>query len=100
MPASWAANVKRLRLPLEQFNAPWGMMVNLQDVQHGMMAHRSVKSAWHIAKLFARLAADKVRYGRGTRLTMGNALAGRFLKVRDRRGRDALGEQPDRRPHS
>jgi succinate dehydrogenase/fumarate reductase flavoprotein subunit len=70
----------RLRPPLQQFNAPWGMMINGADIHHAMAADRSLKSAFYMAKLFARYAVDKLRYGRGTRLTMGNALVGRFLK--------------------
>ena len=73
-------DIARLRPPLKQFNAPWGMMVNGVDIHHAMAADRSVKSAIHMLKLFARLASDNLRYGRGTRLTMGNAMAGRFLK--------------------
>lgn len=73
-------DIARLRPPLEQFNAPWGMMMNLMDWQHGMAAHRSLRSAAYILRLFARFASDKIIYGRGTRLTMGNAMAARFLK--------------------
>ena len=72
--------IARLRPPLEQFNAPWGMMMNLVDRQHAMQASSSVRSAVYMGKLFARLASDKLKYGRGTRLHMGNALSARFLK--------------------
>ncbi|MBG6118493.1 succinate dehydrogenase/fumarate reductase flavoprotein subunit [Sphingobium sp. JAI105] len=72
--------LQKLRPPLEQFNAPWGMMVSMPDIQHGMAANRSMKSALHMLKLFARHASDKILYGRGTRLFMGNALVARFLK--------------------
>lgn len=73
-------DILRLRPPLEQFNAPWGMMINMGDIQHALAATRSPRSALYMAKLFARFGIDKFRYGRGTRLTMGNALAGRLLK--------------------
>ncbi len=69
-----------LRPPLEQFNAPWGMMINMADIQHAMAADRNAKSAWYMAKLFARFGKDRLLHGRGTRLTMGNALVARFLK--------------------
>lgn len=72
--------IARLRPPLKQFNAPWGMMINLADMQHAMKADRSIRSAIYMAKLFARFVADNLLYGRGTRLTMGNAMAARFLK--------------------
>jgi succinate dehydrogenase/fumarate reductase flavoprotein subunit len=73
-------DVRKIRPPLKQFNAPWGMMMNLVDMHHGLAAHHSIKSAFHMLKLFARYAADKVVYGRGTRLVMGNALVGRLFK--------------------
>src|SRR3546814_6780057 len=39
------------------------------------------KALWHFGKLAARFGTDKLRgYKRGTRLTMGNALAAALLK--------------------
>ena len=69
-----------LRPPLTQFNAPWGMMVNMADIQHAMAAGKNWKSTLHMMKLFTRFAFDKLAHGRGMRLTMGNALAARLLK--------------------
>lgn len=68
-----------LRPPLVEFNAPGGMMLGLDDMPH----IANVKSSWasfrHIASLLLRYFWDRVRHGRGTRLTMGNALAARLL---------------------
>ena len=87
-------NLARLRPPLQQFNAPWGMMINMADIQHAMAAKRSAKSAWYMAKLLARHGAERIRYGRGARLTMGNALAGRLLKSAVDAGVELWGDSP------
>ena len=57
--------------------------VRRHDVRQGRhrAAHRPLPSLGnflHAAKLFARYFADRLRYPRGTRLTMGNALVGRL----------------------
>jgi succinate dehydrogenase/fumarate reductase flavoprotein subunit len=71
----------QLRPPLPEFNAPGGMMIDLPDMPHVLAPTSSVKSALHVAKMAGRTAADRLRgYPRGTRLTMGNALAARLLR--------------------
>lgn len=69
-----------LRPPLAEFNAPWGMMMSPLDVMHAMNAFSSRASFWYMTKLFARYFVDRLRFGRGTRLTMGSALAARLLR--------------------
>ncbi|WP_313053517.1 FAD-dependent oxidoreductase [Pseudomonas lopnurensis] len=69
-----------LRPPLSEFNAPGGMMFGIQDMPHVARATHSFTSFRHISKLVARYAVDRLRYPRGTRLTMGNALAARLLR--------------------
>ncbi len=69
-----------LRPPLQEFNAPLGMMLSPPDLMHLTNAARSRVSLRHSANLLGRFALDRLRYGRGTRLTMGNALMGRFLR--------------------
>lgn len=69
-----------LRPPLAEFNAPGGMMIGLGDMAHAANAAASLKSFLHMARLGARHAADRLRWPRGTRLTMGNALAARLLR--------------------
>ncbi|NHO66671.1 FAD-dependent oxidoreductase [Aestuariicella hydrocarbonica] len=70
----------RLRPPLQEFNAPGGFMVGLGDMPHIANARKSLKSFWYLLKLLLRFGVDKLRYGRSTRLTMGNALAARLCK--------------------
>ncbi len=70
----------QLRPPLSEFNAPGGLMIGLGDMAHATRFTKSFKSFRHMAKLAARYAVDRLRYPRGTRLTMGNALAARLLR--------------------
>ncbi|MDB5971392.1 MAG: FAD-binding dehydrogenase [Hydrocarboniphaga sp.] len=71
----------QLRPPLQEFNAPGGMMVGFRDADHLMNATRSWRSLRHTLRLAGRYLMDRLRgYSRGTRLTMGNALAGRLLR--------------------
>lgn len=71
---------QQLRPPLTEFNAPGGCMIGIGDMPHIANARRSLRSFMHIVKLLARFAVDRLRYSRGTRLTMGNALAASLLK--------------------
>ena len=70
----------KLRPPLTQFNAPGGMMLSYPDALQLMNAAKSWAACKYSARILARFAKDKMLYGRGTRLTMGNALAARLLK--------------------
>lgn len=72
---------ERLRPPLPEFNAPGGMMIDLPDMPHVLAPTGSFESAVHVARMIARTARDRLSgHSRGTRLTMGNALAGRLLR--------------------
>ena len=72
------ANFNRLSKPREEFNAPGGMMIDLFDLPY--IARLPAPGAlWHMAKIAIRFMLDKRKLGRGSRLTMGNALAGRLL---------------------
>lgn len=74
------AHFADLRPAREEFNAPGGFMIDLFDLPY-LAAMPSAKSVFHFGKLAARFGADKLRrYPRGTRLTMGNALAARLLR--------------------
>lgn len=68
-----------LRPPLRTFNAPGGMMVSFADLPHLLGLRHSWASRRHVAGLLWRHARDLASHGRGTRLVMGNALAGRLL---------------------
>lgn len=69
-----------LRPPLAEFNAPGGLMIGLPDMAHAARWTRSFPSFRHMARLGVRYAVDRLRHSRGTRLTMGNALAARLLR--------------------
>lgn len=72
--------LQHLNPPLTSFNAPWGMMMSPLDLMHAMNVFKSLAAFKYMAKLFLRYAMDLLRFGRGTRLTMGNALSARLLK--------------------
>lgn len=72
-------DLARLRPPLVEFNAPGGMMLGLGDMPHIANARKSLHSFGHIAGLLLGYGRDRLLYKRGTRLTMGNALAARLL---------------------
>jgi succinate dehydrogenase/fumarate reductase flavoprotein subunit len=70
----------QLRAPRAEFNAPGGFMIDLFDLPY-LANMGSPRSIAHFGKLGMRFALDKLRgYPRGTRLTMGNALAARLLR--------------------
>lgn len=72
-------NFDRLSPPRHEFNAPGGMMIDLFDLPY--IARLPAPGAlWHMAKIAIRFARDKRKLGRGSRLTMGTALAGRLFK--------------------
>ncbi len=69
----------RLRAPLPEFTLFGGMMVDRIDIGHLLGATRAAGSFAHAARLLLRYGADRLRHRRGTRLVMGNALAGRLF---------------------
>jgi|TARA_B110000503_G_scaffold85695_1_gene130412 succinate dehydrogenase/fumarate reductase flavoprotein subunit len=69
---------QNLRPPLPEFMLFGGMMVDRTDIAHLMNATKKPKSLWYSLKLLTQYGWDKIRYGRGTRLVMGNALIGRL----------------------
>jgi succinate dehydrogenase/fumarate reductase flavoprotein subunit len=62
------------------------MMVDRDDVVHLLNMTKSFRSFGHAAKIIARHAMDRLRYPRGTRLLMGNALIARMLHSLLQRG--------------
>ena len=74
-----------VREPIPEFTILGGMMVNQEDVLALLSVTRSLKSLTHATRILARHAVDRLKYRRGTRLMMGNALIARFLvSLRDR----------------
>lgn len=84
----------RLRPALREFNAPGGMMFDFADLPHIPQITKSWKSFRHIAKLLIRFAWDRLRYPRGTRLVMGNALAASLLRSALDAGVDLRSDAP------
>ncbi len=74
-----------LRPPIPEFTVLGGMMVDRTDINHLLGMSRSLASLKHSLKILGRHAKDRLRYPRGTRLVMGNALVGRLLYSLSRR---------------
>ena len=72
-------NFRRVRPPIPEFMVFGGMMVGKADIAPLIGRFDSLGNFIYSAKLFARYIADRLRYRRGTRLMMGNALIGRLL---------------------
>ncbi len=72
---------RELRDPLPEFMVLGGMMVTMTDAKHLLAATKSF-SAWREGmKLVLRYFTDRLAgWHRGTRLVLGNALAGRLFK--------------------
>ncbi|MFT4115233.1 FAD-dependent oxidoreductase [Bradyrhizobium sp.] len=86
-----------VRPPLPEFLLFGGMMVNAGDVDLLLKAKRSWKGFVHAARLIGRYAFDRLRWPRGTRLVVGNALVGRLLRsLLDRGGRYWLNTPAER----
>jgi len=74
-----------VRPPIPEFTVLKGMMVDRDDIGHLLGFKKSLKSLWYVARILSRHAMDRLRYPRGTRLLMGNALIGRLLlSLKDR----------------
>ena len=69
----------RVRPPLPEFMVLGGMMVGKADITALLNRHRSWRHFSHSARLVLRHAMDRLRYPRGTRLVMGNALVARLF---------------------
>jgi succinate dehydrogenase/fumarate reductase flavoprotein subunit len=70
----------QLRPAREEFNAPGGFMIDLFDLPY-LADMPSIRSLAHLGKLALGFGLDKLRgYSRGTRLTLGNALAARLVR--------------------
>jgi succinate dehydrogenase/fumarate reductase flavoprotein subunit len=73
------ADFALLRPPIKEWTIFGGMMVGREDIPHLLKVFKSPRSFMYSAGLMARYALDRLSYNRGTRLVLGNALAGRFL---------------------
>jgi succinate dehydrogenase/fumarate reductase flavoprotein subunit len=68
----------KVRPPLPEFTLLGGMMVDRTDIGHLLNARQSLASLRHDVGLVVRYAMDRLRFARGTRLVMGNALVARL----------------------
>ena len=68
-----------IRPPIPEFTVLGGMMVDRTDINHLLGMTQSWASLTHSIKILTRHGMDRLRYPRGTRLVMGNALIGRLL---------------------
>jgi succinate dehydrogenase/fumarate reductase flavoprotein subunit len=73
------ADFDLLRPPIAEFMALAGMMIGRDDIEPLARPFASVAALRAAASLLWRHATDRLRYRRGTRLLMGNALVGRLL---------------------
>jgi succinate dehydrogenase/fumarate reductase flavoprotein subunit len=69
----------RVRPPRREFMVLGGMMVGKTDIPALLHPLGSWGNFKHAAGLLVRYAVDRLRFKRGTRLIMGNALVGRLL---------------------
>jgi len=68
-----------VRPPIPEFTVLKGMMVDRDDIFHLLKVKQSFRSFVYAARIVLRHIGDRLRYPRGTRLLMGNALIGRLL---------------------
>jgi succinate dehydrogenase/fumarate reductase flavoprotein subunit len=71
---------RRLRSPIPEFTILGGMMVAREDLPNFRNFHRSLRSLLRVAQLVAQYGWQRLRHHRGSRLVLGNALAGQLLK--------------------
>lgn len=72
-------NFKYVRPPIPEFTVLGGMMVDRDDIGHLLKLTKSFKSFVYSTKIILRHGLDRLKYSRGTRLVMGNALIARLL---------------------
>jgi succinate dehydrogenase/fumarate reductase flavoprotein subunit len=70
---------RRVRPPIAEYMVFGGMMVGKTDIPPLIGRFQSVANFVYCARLFARYLADRLKYPRGTRLMMGNALIARLF---------------------
>lgn len=77
------AHFREIRAPLPELCLFGRQMLELKDVYHLLNARRSPRSAYHTLRLILRDVRDRLfyfNYGRGTRLTNGNALVANLYR--------------------
>jgi succinate dehydrogenase/fumarate reductase flavoprotein subunit len=69
----------KVRAPIGEFMALGGMMIGRDDIEPLSRPFGSSAAFRHAASLLWRYVTDRLRYRRGTRLLMGNALVARLF---------------------
>jgi hypothetical protein len=77
--AGLGADFALIRPPIPEFTILGGLSVDRDDIAHLLKMTRSPRSAAYAARLFVRYGLERLRWPRGTRLVMGNAMIGRLL---------------------
>lgn len=72
-------DLQLIRPPIPEFTILDGLMIDRDDIPHLLKMKRSFGSLVYSMRLIGSYFLQKWRYGRGTRLVMGNALIGRML---------------------
>jgi succinate dehydrogenase/fumarate reductase flavoprotein subunit len=80
----------RLRPPIPEYMLFGGMMIGKADIPPLVGRFKSLANFSYAATLLGRYAADRLRYPRGTRLMMGNALTARLFYSLRKRGVEIL----------
>jgi succinate dehydrogenase/fumarate reductase flavoprotein subunit len=88
------ADFTRLRPPIAEYMLFGGMMIGKADIPPLLGRFKSLANFSYAARLLARYAADRLRYPRGTRLMMGNALTARLFYSLRMRGVEILFNAP------
>ncbi|CAN0566931.1 unnamed protein product, partial [Laminaria digitata] len=84
----------RVRPPIAEFMLMGGMMVGKLDIVSLLGRYRSLANFKHSASIVLRYLTDRLRFRRGTRLVMGNALVARLYYGLKRRNVPVLFESP------
>lgn len=84
----------RVRPPIAEFMLMGGMMVGKLDIVSLLGRYRSLAKFRHSASIVLRYLTDRLRFRRGTRLVMGNALVGRLFYSLQKRNVPVLFEAP------
>lgn len=72
------ADFERVRPPIPEFMVLGGMMAGKEDIPRLINRFKSPADFFYAGRLFLRYVADRLRYSRGARVVMGNALAARL----------------------
>lgn len=84
----------RVRPPIPEFMLMGGMMVGKLDIVSLLGRYKLLKHFRHSAAIVLRYLTDRLRFRRGTRLVMGNALVARLYFSLKKRNVPVLFESP------